>query len=181
MSFEPVVHLFTLFGDTAFDLQMTASFSSFRSQFKYPLLREASPMIVFVVQSLSHINSMWPHGLWHARLLCPPLSPGICTNLCTMSWWCHRTISSSVTPFSSCLQSSSASGSFLMSWPFELGGQNTRASVTVLPMNIHSWFSLGLTGLISLQSKGTLKSLLQHHNLKASVPWHSAFFFFFNF
>ena len=71
-------------------------------------------------------------------------------------WWCHSTISSSVAPFSSCPQSLPASGSFPMSWLFKSGGQSIGASVSasVLPMNIHSWFSLGLTGLISLQSNG---------------------------
>ena len=113
--------------------------------------------------------------MWaHARLLCPPLPPRVCTNLCTVSRWCHRTISSSVTPFSSCLQSSPASGSFLMSWPFASGGQNTRASVTVLPMNIHSWFSLGLTGLISLQSKGLSRvfcsTTIQKHQFFSAQP-----------
>ena len=83
----------------------------------------------------------------------------------------------SVVPFS-CLQSFPASGSFLMSWLFPSGGQSIRtsASASVLPMNIHHWVPLGLTGLISLQSQGTLKSLLQHDSLKASVLQRSAFF-----
>ena len=78
-------------------------------------------------------------------------------------------------PLLLCLQSFPASGSFPVSWCFTSSGQSFRASASVLPMNIQGWFSLGLTDLISLQSKG-LKSLLQHHSLKASILRHSAFF-----
>ena len=87
---------------------------------------------------------------------CPSLSPGACSNSCPLNRWGHPTISSSVTPFSSCSQSFPASGSFQMSWHFEPGGQSIRASAStpVLPMNIQSWFPLGLTDWISLQSKG---------------------------
>ena len=100
-------------------------------------------------------DSLWPHGLQHARLHCTSLSPRVCSNSCPLSQWCHPTISSSVLPFSSCLQSFPASGSFLMSWLFASGGQSIGASATatVLPMNIQGWFPLGWTGLISLQSK----------------------------
>ena len=115
-------------------------------------------------------NSLRPHGLKHARLLCPSPTLGAYSNSCPLSQWCHPTISSSVIPFSSCSQSFPASGSLPMSQLFTSGGQSIGVwvSASVLPMNIHSWFSLGLTDLISLQSKGLL-SLLQHHNLKASV------------
>ena len=101
-------------------------------------------------------NSLQPHGLLHARLPCPPPTPEACSNSCPSSWWCHPTISSSVIPFASCLQSFPASGSFLMSQFFASGGQciGASASAPVLPMNIQDWFLLGLTGLISLQSKG---------------------------
>ena len=97
-----------------------------------------------------------PHGLQHTRLPCPSPTPGACSNSYPSSWWCHPTISSSVIPFSSCLQSFPASGSFLMSWLFASGGQSTGASVSVsvLLMNIQDWFPLGWTGLISLRSKG---------------------------
>ena len=91
--------------------------------------------------------------LQHTRFPCSSLSPGVCSNSCPSSRWCHPTISSSVVPFSSCLQSFPASGSFPMSWLFTSGGQSIRASVSVLPMNILGWFSLGLTGMISLLSK----------------------------
>ena len=116
-------------------------------------------MVVVVVQLLSCVDSLWPHGLQHARLPCLSLSPKICSNSCPLSWWCHPTISSSVVPFSSCLQSIPASGSFLMSQFFTSGGQSIRAStsVSVLSMNIQDWFPLGLTGLILLQFR-TLKS-----------------------
>ena len=100
-------------------------------------------------------DSLWPHGLQHTRLPCPSLSPGVCSNLCPVSQWCHPTISSSVIPFS-CSQSFSASKSFPMSQLFASGGQSigVSASELVLPTNIQGWFPLGLTGLISLLSKG---------------------------
>ena len=98
-------------------------------------------------------SSLRPHGLQHARLLCPSPSPRACSNSCPFSQWCHPTISSSVVPFSSCLQSFPASGSFPMSQLSASGGQSTglSASASVLPMNIQDWFPIGLTGLISLQ------------------------------
>ena len=93
-------------------------------------------------------NSLWPHGLQHARLPCPSPTPGAYSNSCPLSWWCHPTIPSSVIPFSSCPQSFPASGSFPMSWFFASDGQSigVSASGSVLPMNIQDWFSLGLTG-----------------------------------
>ena len=105
------------------------------------------------VQSLSHV-SLRPHGLQHTRLPCPSPTPRAFSNSCPLSQWCHPTISSSVIPFSSCLQSFLASGSFPMSQFFASGGQSIGASASVFPMNIHDWFPLGLTGLISLLSKG---------------------------
>ena len=103
-------------------------------------------------------NFLWPHGLQHARFPCPSPTHGACSNSSSLSWWCHPTISSSVVPFSSCLQSFPASGSYQMSHFFSSGGQSIGASASVLPMNIQNWFSLGLTGLISLQSKGLQES-----------------------
>ena len=99
-------------------------------------------------------DSLLYHELQDARLLCPSLSPEVCSNLCPSSRWCHPAISSSVTPFSSCPQSFPASGSFPMSRLFTSGGQSIGASASVLPMNIQGWFPLRLTGLISLLSKG---------------------------
>ena len=97
-----------------------------------------------------------PHGLQHARLPCPSPTPGACSNSCPLSRWCHPTISSSVIPFSSCLQSFPASESFPMSQFFASCGQGigVLVSASVLPMNIQDWFPLGLTGWISWQSKG---------------------------
>ena len=96
-------------------------------------------------------NSLRPHGLQHTRLPCPSPTPGVYSNSCPLSWWCHPTISSSLVPFSSCLQSFPASGSFPMSQFFTSGGQSfgVSASASVLPMNIQDWFPLRLTGLIS--------------------------------
>ena len=104
-------------------------------------------------------DSLRPHGLQHARLPCPSPTPTACSNSCPLSRWCHSTISSSVVPFSSCLQSFPASRSFPVSHFFASGGQTIGASASVLPMNIQDWFPLGLTGLISLQSKGLQESL----------------------
>ena len=101
-------------------------------------------------------DSLRLHGLQHTRLPCPSPTPRACSNSCSSSWWCHTTISSSVIPFSSHLQSFPASGSFPMSQFFASGGQSigVSASASVLPMNIQDWFPLGWTGWISLQSKG---------------------------
>ena len=100
-------------------------------------------------------DALRPHGLQHTRFPCPSLSPGVCSNSCLLSHWCHPAISSSVVPFTSCLQSFPASGPFQMSQFFTSGGQSigVSASASVLPMNIQGWFPLGLTGLISLLSK----------------------------
>ena len=106
--------------------------------------------------SVQFSDSLWPHGLQHARPSCPSLITGTYSNSCPSGWWCHPTISSSVVPFSSHLQSFPASGSFPMSQFFASGGQGigVSASASVLPMNIQDWFPIGWTGWISLQSKG---------------------------
>ena len=121
-------------------------------------------------------NSLQPHGLQHARLPCPSLSPGARSNSCPLSRWCHPTLSSSVVPFSSCLQSFPASGSFPMSWLFASGGRSTEtsASTSILIMNIQDLFPLGLT--VDLSVQGSLKSLLQHHSSKALILQCSVFF-----
>ena len=115
----------------------------------------------------------WPA----AYLPCPPLSPGVYSNLCPLSHWCYLTTSSSVTAFSFCLQYFPASRSFPKRWLFASGGQNTEASgsTSVLPMNIQGWFPLGFADLIFLLSKG-LSRVFSSTSLKASVHWHSAFF-----
>ena len=101
-------------------------------------------------------DSLGPHGLQHARPPCPSPTPGIYSNSRPLSQWCHTTISSSVIPFSSCLQSFPTSGSFQMSQLFASGGHSIGvwASASVLPMNIQDWFPLGWTGCIFLYSKG---------------------------
>ena len=160
--------------------------------------------------------SFWPHGLQHARLPCPSVSPRIFQLMSIQSVMPSNHLILSCPPFFSCPQSFPASGSFPVCWLFILGGQSigASASASVLPMNIQGWFPLGLTGLTSLlsrsdqiksvaqsyptlcdpmnrstpglpvhhqlpeftQTHGTLKYLLQHHSLKVSVLWHSAFF-----
>ena len=122
-------------------------------------------------------DSLWPHGQQHTRLPCPSPSLGACSNSLAWSRWCHPSISSSVSPFSSCLRSFPASGSFLMSQFFTSGGQSigTSASASVFTMNIPDWFPLGWTSWI-LAVLGMLKNLLQHHSSKPSILWHSAFF-----
>ena len=105
--------------------------------------------VVAVVWLLSGVWPLQLHGLQHTRLPCSSLSHGVCSYSCPLSQWCHPTISFSVIPFSSHLQSFLASGYFPMSWLFNSGGQSIGPSASVLPMNIQDWFLLGLTGLIS--------------------------------
>ena len=119
-------------------------------------------------------NSLRFHGLQHNT---PPITNSqSLLKLSPLSWWCHPIISSCVTPFSSCPQSFPASRSFPMSQLFASGGQSigTSASTSGLPMNIQDWFSLGLTGLISLQSKGLSKvfssTTIQKHQFSGTQP-----------
>ena len=119
--------------------------------------------------------SLQPHGLQDARLCCPSPSPKACSNWYPMSWWCHPTISSSVIPFSCWLQSFPAPESFPMSQFFKSGGQSIGVSTSalVLTMNIQDGFPLGLTGLISLHSKGLSRvfsnTTVQKHHQKHSL------------
>ena len=108
------------------------------------------------VQLLSHVRLFTPHGQQHARPPCPSQNPGVYPDSCPSSLWWHPNISSSVVPFSSCIQSFPASGSFQMSQLFTTGGQSigVSASTSVLPMNTQDWSPLGWTRWISLQSKG---------------------------
>ena len=101
-------------------------------------------------------DSLRPHGLQHSRPPCPSPTPGVYSNLCPLSRWCHPTISPSVVPFSSHLQSFPASGSFQMSQLFTWGGQSigVSASASILPVSTQDWSPLGWTGWISLQPKG---------------------------
>ena len=117
-------------------------------------------------------NSLRLQGLQHPRLPCPSPTPRACSNSCPSSQWCHPTISSSVVPFSSCLQSFPGSESFPLSQFFVSGSQSigVSASASILPMNIQNWFPLGLTGLISLQSKGLSRVF---SNKIQSIIWQS--------
>ena len=121
-----------------------------------PFIATCKGTIIVAVQSFL---ILWPHGLQHSRLPCPPLSPGVFSDLCPLSQWCHPTISSPVVPFSSCPQSFPTLGSFAMSQLFASGGLSVGASplASVLPMNIQDWYPLGFTGLISLLSKGLVR------------------------
>ena len=112
-------------------------------------------------------DCLQPHGLQHTRLPCPTPSPGVYSNSLPSSRWCHPTISSSVIPFSSCLQSFPTSGSFPMSQFFTSGGQSigVSASASVLPSGL-IFHRMDWLDLLAVQ--GTLKSLLQHHSSKAS-------------
>ena len=124
-------------------------------------------------------DSLWPRGLQHTRLPCPSPTPVAYSNSCPSHWWCHPTISSSVIPFSSCLQSFRASGSFQMSQFFTIRWLKYWSfSFSISPSNEYS----GLTSfrrdwLDLLAVQGTLKNLLQHHSLKASILWCPAFMF----
>ena len=130
--------------------------------------------VQFSCSVVSH--SLQPHGLQHTRLPCPSPTPRVYSNSCPLSRSCHPTISSSVVPFSSLLQSFSASGSFPVSHFFTSGGQSigVSASTSFLPMNIQDWFPLGWTGWISLQSKGLSRvfsnTTVQKHQFFGAQP-----------
>ena len=123
-------------------------------------------------------DSLQSHGLQHTRIPCPSPTSRACLNSCPSNRWCHSTISSSVVSFSSCLQSSPALGSLQMSQFFPSGGPNYWSySFSISPSNEHSGLiSFRMDWLDLLAVQGTLKSLLQHHNLKASFLQCSAFF-----
>ena len=138
---------------------------------------QISPIVLISsVQSVMS-DSLQHHRLQHARPPCPSPTPGVYSNSCALSRWCHPTISSSVVPFTF-PQSSPATRSFPMSQFFASDGQRTgvSASVSVLPMNTQDWSPLGWTGWISLQSKGLSRVFSQHHSSKASILQCSAFF-----
>ena len=121
-------------------------------------------------------NSLQTHGLQHTRLPCPLPSPRACSNSCPSSLWCYPATSFSVVPFSSCLQSFPASGSFLISQLFTSGGPKYW-SFSISPSNEYSaLISFRMNWLDLLAVQGALKSLLQHHSSRASIVQHSAFF-----
>ena len=125
------------------------------------------PLFISSVQFSHSVmsNSLQPRRLQHARHPCPSPTPGRYSNSCPYSQWCHPSISSFAIHFSSRPQSFPTSGSFQMSQFFTSGSPSigVSGSASVLPVNIQDWFTLGCTGWIILQSKGLLKSLLQHH------------------
>ena len=130
------------------------------------------PLLLFSRLVVS--NPLQPHGPQHTRLPCASPSPSASSNSWPLSQWCHPTILSSIVPFCSCLQSFPSSGSFPLSWLFASGGQSIGASASVLPKNIQNWFPLGLTGLISLQSKGVSRvfsnTTIQKHQFFITQP-----------
>ena len=123
-------------------------------------------------------GSLRPRGLQHTSLSCASPTPGAFSNSCPLSQWWHPIISSSVIPFSSCLQSFPASGSFQMSQFFASGGQSIKSfSFSISPSNEHlGLISFRMDWLDLLAVQGILKTLLQHHSSKTSILWHSAFF-----
>ena len=145
------LHTHNYYSDPVPQLWDLEAFSFFKLMIKNAEL--GTPSVQFSCSVTS--DSLWTHGLQHARLPCSSTTPWVYSNSCPLSRWCYPTISSSVVPFSSCLQSFPASGSFQMSQFFKSGGQSigVSASASVLPMNIQDW-SLGWTGWISLLSKG---------------------------
>ena len=123
---------------------------------KEKIMRQTCHCARFViVRSLKSCLTLWPRWLQLTRLPCPSLFPGVCSYSCPLSWWCHPTLSSSIIPFSSYLKSFPASESFPVSQFFSSGGQSIEASASasVLQMNVQDWLPLGLTDLLSLQSK----------------------------
>ena len=127
-------------------------------------------------------NSFATHGLQHSRLPCLSLPPWDCSNSCPLSQWCHSTISSSVTPFSSCPQFFPESETFPISWSLASGNQIIGASITasVLSVNLKGEFPWGLTDLISLQSKRLLRvfsNTIQNHQFFGALPslWSNSY------
>ena len=130
-----------------------------------------------VAQSFSRSDSLRPHELQYARSPCPSSTPGVYPNPCPLSWWCHPTMSSSVFPFSSCLQSFPASGSFSMSQLFDRQPKYWSFSFNISPSNEQpGLISFRMDCLDLLPVQGTLKSLLQHHSSKVPIFQCSAFF-----
>ena len=145
------------------------NFRNMITRIQYCMIRVHSVQFSHSVMS----NSLWPHGLQHTRLPCPSPTPGACSNSCPSSWWCHPTISFSVIPFSSCLQSFPTSGSFPISQLFTSGG----FSFSISPSNEYSGLiSFRMDWLDLLAVQGTLKSLLQYHSSNASILRRSTFF-----
>ena len=149
----PIMKVSSIWGGTGFECRLVLEVCSSCSEY--------SPVqFSSVGQSCP---TLWPHGLQHARPPCPSPTPGVYTDSCPLSWWCHPAISSSVIPFSSHLQSFPASGSFPMSQFFASGGQSigVSASASVLPMNIQDW--LCLTGWIVTSSPSSILVIFEKY------------------
>ena len=147
---------------------------SHMNPFQVPPMELFSPFSS--VQSLSHVRlfaTPWTAALQASY---PSPTPGVYSNSCPLSQWCHPTISSSVIPFSSHFQSFPTSGSFQMSQFFISGGQSIGSSFNISPSSEHPGLIFRMDWLDLFAVQGTLKSLLQHHSTKASILWHSAFF-----
>ena len=135
-------------------LVCTPSYGKIITDFTF--LSDLSGYSLSSVHLLSHVRLFATPWIEHSRPPCPSATPGVYSNSCPSSWWCHPAISSSVVPFSSCPQSLPASGFFPLSQVFTSGGQSigVSASASVLPMTTQDWSPSGWTGWISLQSKG---------------------------
>ena len=140
---------------------------------RYMLFRGKASWVQFSRSVVT--DSLWLHGLQHTRPPCLSPTPGVYSNSCPLSWWCHPTISSSIVPLSR-LHSFPASGSFQMSQLFTSGGQSTEvsASTSVLQVNTQDWSPLGWTGWICLQSKGLSRvfsnTTVQKHQFLGAQP-----------
>ena len=144
---EKIFHIYKWYDENKASMAKTAvdNYLQENKTFKFWTFLSFSVSLLLFIHSVTS-NSLEPHGLLHARLPCPSLYPSVCSDSCSLSRWCHPTISSSVALFSFSLQSLPASVSFSVSWLLS-GGQSTgaSASASVLPMNIQGWFPLGLT------------------------------------
>ena len=153
-------------------------FWSFIVYYRMTLFSDVNQLwIVLLFGCLVLSDSLWPHRLQHTRLPCVSPSPKVCLNSCTLSQWCHPTISSSVIPFSSCHQSFPASGSFPVSQFFASGDQSigASASASVLPVNIQGWFPLGWTGWypLGLPLFPWAQSMGVTHFIPAQSRWYA--------
>ena len=166
------ISTFTIFLDNNYTLADLNFFSSFLSHL---FVFKNTAKFGFKKWKFSSVSqsclTLQPQWLQHARPPCPSPTPGAYSNSCSLSRWCHPTIPSSVIPFSFHLPSFPASGSFQMNQFFASGGQSigVSASASVLPMNIQDWFPLGLTSLISLQSKGLSRVFSQFKSIHSSA------------
>jgi len=139
-------HIILHFSETPLQSSGYNSSATFNSNMTQSSESDYSPLVASLLLLFSHSvvsDSLWPHELRYTRLPCPLLPPRVCSKSCSLSWWCHSTISSSATLFSFYIQSFPASGSFPVSWVFASGGQGIRASASgsasVLPMHIQGW------------------------------------------